>query len=71
LVKFAKTLCGGGYTDSQLKVVSIDYFFLMKKGVWHALFAQCKGYKNGVGRMVSNVTAVLIVTTILSSETMP
>jgi hypothetical protein len=70
LVKSAETLFGGGFEDSQLKVISIDYFFLMKKLVWHALFVLGEGYKSGAGRMVNNVTAALNVTTISYLETM-
>jgi hypothetical protein len=66
LVKSAIALCGSGFWDSQLKVVSIDYFFLMKKRLWHAQFALAEGFKNGVSKTASNVIVVLIVITILS-----
>jgi len=48
LVKSAETLCGGGYTDSQLKVVSIDYFFLMKNEFGMPYLLHAKGTKMGL-----------------------
>jgi hypothetical protein len=65
LVKSAATLCCGGFGNGQLKAFSIDYFILMKKRVWHALYVRCRGFKNGVNKMASNGIDVRTVTTIL------